>query len=69
VPQAIPFRDEHERMEVAMIVAELDDAHPARIAYGSGRGTLGIARLVKRKDVRARLQEAHAEALQRHHKM
>jgi hypothetical protein len=64
----LPFRDDDERMEVAMILAELDDAHPARLAYGRGRGTLPIARLVKREDVRGRLQAAYLEALHRQHK-
>ena len=48
-----------------MIVAELDDVHPARIAYGRGRGTLSLVRLVHRKDVRGRLKDAHTAAVER----
>jgi hypothetical protein len=62
---AAAYKDDQERVEVGMIVAELDDVHPARIAYGRGRGTLSLVRLVQRKDVRERLKDAHAEALER----
>jgi hypothetical protein len=62
---AAAYKDDQERIEVGMIVAELDDVHPARIAYGRGRGTLSLVRLVQRKDVRERLKDAHAEALER----
>lgn len=62
---AAAFQDESERIEVGMIVAELDDVHPARLAYGRGRGTLSLVRLVQRQDVRERLKEAHAAALER----
>jgi hypothetical protein len=68
VARALPFRDADERMEVAMILADLDDAHPARLAYGRGSGTLPIARLVKRKDIRGQLQAAYLEALHRQRK-
>jgi len=65
VPAAAAFEDDQERIEVGMIVAELDDVHPARIAYGRGRATLSLVRLVHRKDVRERLKDAHAEAVER----
>ena len=65
MPAAAAFKDDQERIEVGMIVAELDDVHPARIAYGRGRGTLSLVRLVHRKDVRERLKDAHAEAVVR----
>jgi hypothetical protein len=65
VPAAAAFKDDPERIEVGMIVAELDDVHPARLAYGRGRGTLSLVRLVQRKDVRQRLKDAHDAALER----
>ena len=65
VPAAAAFKDDSERIEVGMIVAELDDLHPARLAYGRGRGTLSICRLVRRIDVRQRLRDAHDAALER----
>jgi hypothetical protein len=64
VPEAA-FQDESERIEVGMIIAELDDVHPARLAYGRGRGTLSLVRLVQRKDVRERLRDAHTAARER----
>ena len=65
MPAAAAFKDDQERIEVGMIVAELDDVHPARLAYGRGRATLSLVRLVQRKDVRERLKDAHAAAVDR----
>lgn len=65
VPAAAAFKDDPERIEVGMIVAELDDVHPARLAYVRGLATLSICRLVRRTDVRQRLQDAHDAALER----
>jgi hypothetical protein len=65
VTAAAAFKDDPERIEVGMIVAELDDDHPARLAYGRGRATLSLVRLVRRKDVRERLKDAHDAALER----
>lgn len=65
VPAAAAYKDDQERIEVGMIVAELDDVHPARLAYGRGRATLSLVRLVQRKDVRQRLKDAHDAALER----
>ena len=65
MPAAAAYKDDQERIEVGMIVAELDDVHPARLAYGRGRATLSLVRLVQRKDVRQRLKDAHDAALER----
>lgn len=64
------YRNDQEHLEIARILSELPDKHPARIAYASGAwegaNTLSLMRfLVKRMDIVDRLLEiytAHAGA-------
>ena len=63
------YRDDIEHLEVARILSELPDSHPARMAYASGTwegaNTLSLTRLcANRLDVVERLiavYSAHAE--------
>ena len=51
---AADYRDEIEHEEVARILCELDENHPARVAYCSGRlsDTISLTRLLKdRRDL------------------
>ena len=64
------YRNDQEHREIARILSELPDKHPARIAYSSGSwegaNTLSLMRfVVKRMDLVDRLLEvytAHAGA-------
>lgn len=64
------YRNDQEHLEIARILSELPDRHPARIAYASGSwegaNTLSLMRfLLKRMDLVDRLLEvytAHAGA-------
>ena len=64
------YRDDQEHLEIARLLSELPDNHPARTAYSSGAwegaNTLSLMRfLVKRMDLVDRLLEiytAHAGA-------
>ena len=64
------YRDDQEHLEIARILSELPDKHPARVAYVSGSwegaNTLSLTRLLaKQMDLVDRLIEvynAHAAA-------
>jgi hypothetical protein len=45
-PDPYDTRDAQEHAEIAAILAQLPDAHPAREAYGRGAGTIELTHLV-----------------------
>lgn len=59
------YRNDQEHLEIARILSELPDKHPARIAYASGSwegaNTISLMRLlVQRMDLVDRLLEIYA---------